>query len=225
MKRRGSIVRAAAVLCVLFPCSAWAVRGSGFLVPGSGFRGTLNVIPPPAPKQTPQPVPDPSPAAAPDREIVFGMPAAALAQRGAGGVPSLRVSGDVATVLSLTAADLQAMPRTKVEIKEQARAVTYEGVLVRDILQRAGVPTGADLRGDVLASYVVASAPDDYQVVFSIAELDPGLSAHEVIVADRVDGKPISPAQGPLRLVVPRDTRPARSVRMLDRLDVVRLKK
>ena len=36
------------------------------------------------------------------------------------------------------------------------------------MLKQAGVPLGADLRGNAVASYVVASATDGYQVVFSL---------------------------------------------------------
>jgi DMSO/TMAO reductase YedYZ molybdopterin-dependent catalytic subunit len=61
--------------------------------------------------------------------------------------------------------------------------------------------------------------------VFSIGELDPALSRSEILVADTVDGGPLTAAQGPLRLVVPKDTRGARGVRMLQRLDVVRVKR
>jgi len=61
-------------------------------------------------------------------------------------------------------------------------------------------------------------------VVFSLGELDPALTGSEIIVADRADGKPLVAPQGPLRIVVPNDTRPARSIRMLERLEVVRLR-
>jgi hypothetical protein len=46
-----------------------------------------------------------------------------------------------------------------------------------------------------------------------------------VIVADQRDGKPLSAQQGPIRLVVTSDKRPARSVRMVERLHVVELRK
>src|SRR5262245_57129572 len=139
---------------------------------------------------------------------------------------ALAVNGDVGATLSLTPSDLKSMPRTHVEVKEEdGHTSSYEGVLVGEILKRAGVPLGGQLRGDAVATYVVASATDGYQVVFSIGELDPGLTGNDIIVADTVDGKPLFEYQGPLRIVAPKDTRGARSVRMLTRLEVVRLKK
>jgi hypothetical protein len=93
------------------------------------------------------------------------------------------------------------------------------------LLKRAGAPVGGELRGNAVASYVLASASDGYQVVFSLAELDPAFTGSEVIVADTIDGKPLFAYQGAFRIVAPKDTRGARSIRMLERLQVVRLKK
>ncbi len=141
-------------------------------------------------------------------------------------VTALVVAGDVATPLDITPADLAAMPRTSVEVRqEDGQTTTYEGVLVTEILKRAGTPLGADLRGAAVASYVLATASDGYQVVFSLAELDAGFTSNDIIVADTIDGKPLFAYQGPFRIVAPKDKRGARSIRMLQRLEVVRLKK
>src|SRR5262245_6315868 len=102
--------------------------------------------------------------------------------------PTLTVAGDVRTPLSLAPGDLEAMPRTRVEVKDEGgRPVTYEGVLVGEILKRAGAALGPEMRGTSVVSYVVASAADGYQVVFSLAELDPVFTGSEIIVADTID--------------------------------------
>ena len=44
-------------------------------------------------------------------------------------------------------------------------------------------------------------------------------------VADTIDGKPLFEYQGPFRIVAPHDNRGARSIRMLQRLELVRLVK
>lgn len=157
--------------------------------------------------------------------LAAGLPSLHAQQAAPAAATTLQVGGDVTTPLSLTPDALAAMPRTRVEITEDGRTIVYEGVLVGEILKRAGVPLGGELRGDALATYVRASASDGYHVVFSLAELDPAFTGSEIIVADRVDGKPLFAYQGPLRIVAPRDRRAARSVRMLERLDVVRLRK
>lgn len=138
---------------------------------------------------------------------------------------TLVVAGDVGASLTLSPADLKALPRKTVKREEDGRAVSYEGVLVSDLLKKAGAPAGADLRGNAVASYVIASANDGYQVVFSVAELDPVFTGSEIIVADTADGKPLFDYQGPFCIIAPRDTRAARSVRMLERLELVRLRK
>jgi DMSO/TMAO reductase YedYZ molybdopterin-dependent catalytic subunit len=139
---------------------------------------------------------------------------------------TLSVAGDVRTPLSITPTELKAMPRTSVEVKdENGRTVKYEGVLVGELLKRAGATLGSDLRGNAMSTYVLASASDGYQVLFSLAELDSAFTSSEIIVADTVDGKPLLANQGPFRIVSPKDAHPARAIRMLQRLDVVRLKK
>ncbi len=72
---------------------------------------------------------------------------------------------------------------------------------------------------------MLAGAKDGYQVLFSLAELDPGFTSNEIIIADTIDGKPLFDYQGPLRIVAPHDKRGARSIRMLQTLSVVRLRK
>jgi DMSO/TMAO reductase YedYZ molybdopterin-dependent catalytic subunit len=139
--------------------------------------------------------------------------------------PPLVIAGDVTQPLTLRPAELKTMPRTTVTVTEEGREIKYEGVLVGELLKRAGAPVGRDLSGKAVASYVRASAKDGYQVVFSLAELDPGFTSNDIIVADTIDGKPLFDYQGPLRIVAPHDKRGARSIRMLQRIEVVRLVK
>jgi hypothetical protein len=96
----------------------------------------------------------------------------------------------------------------------------YEGVAIELLLRRAGVPDGENMRGAALGNYVVAEASDGYRVVFSLAELDPGILDSQVIVADTLDGAPLDEKHGPFQLVVPHDKRAARWVRMLKSLTV-----
>jgi DMSO/TMAO reductase YedYZ molybdopterin-dependent catalytic subunit len=138
---------------------------------------------------------------------------------------TLVVGGDVTQPLTLKPSDLKSMPRTKVTVSEQGKEIGYEGVLVGELLKRAGAPVGRDLSGKAVATYVQASAKDGYVVVFSLAELDPGFTSNDIIVADTIDGKPLFDYQGPLRIVAPHDKRGARSIRMLQKIEVVRLAK
>jgi DMSO/TMAO reductase YedYZ molybdopterin-dependent catalytic subunit len=138
---------------------------------------------------------------------------------------TLAISGSVTKPLVLTPQDIKSLPRTTVSFTEEGREVKYEGVLVGEILARAGAPLGRDLTGAAVATYVVATAKDGYRAVFSLAELDPAFTGSDIIVADTIDGKALFEYQGPLRIVAPHDKRGARSVRMLQTLEVVRLPK
>ncbi len=137
----------------------------------------------------------------------------------------LHVSGAVSQPLALSLQDLAAMPRTRLTAKEHDRSVTYEGVALAEILQRAGAPMGKQLRGKAMASYVLVTAHDGYRVVFTLPELDPDFtdSAKQIILADTADGKPLPENQGPVRIVVPQDKKGARWVRMVETIEVVKL--
>lgn len=136
----------------------------------------------------------------------------------------LRISGAVSTPLVLTAVDLKKMPRKTLSVvnPHDKKKETYEGVLLEELLRRAGLPQGEQLRGPSMATYIIAEAEDGYRVVFSLAELDSGILESEVIVADTMDGAPLAAQQGPFRLVAPHEKRPARWVRMLKSITVIR---
>ena len=148
---------------------------------------------------------------------------AALAQAPAA---TLAVTGDVPMPLTLTLANLAAMPRQTVRIPNpDGSMAVYEGVALIDVLKKAGVPFGGELRGKALASYVLAKASDGYQVVFTPGEIDPSFGSQTMLIADHRDGAPLSGNLGSLRLVVANDKEGARSVRMLEALEFVRLRK
>ncbi len=140
--------------------------------------------------------------------------------------PTVTVTGDIPSRLVLKAEDLARMPRQTVSIpQEDGTKIEYEGVALREIMKRAGAPMDKELRGKALASYILAKAHDDYQVVFTLAEVAPEFANESIIVADKRDGKPLFGYQGPFRLVCPNDKAGARSVRMLETLVFVRLLK
>jgi DMSO/TMAO reductase YedYZ molybdopterin-dependent catalytic subunit len=136
----------------------------------------------------------------------------------------LKINGGVSTPLVLTVADLKNMPRKKLTVvnPHDKKTEMYEGVLLEELLRKAGAPQGENLRGAAMASYILAEAADGYRVVFSLAELDSGILESEIIVADTMDGAPLGAKQGPFRLVAPREKRPARWVRMLKSITVAR---
>lgn len=151
----------------------------------------------------------------------FGIPQHAFAQDPGTSV-ILKIGGNVATPLELSAKDLKNMPRQTLKVvnPHSKKAEVYQGVPLEELFRRAGVPQGSRLRGPAMATSVMAEAADGYRVVFSLAELDSDFLDSDVIVADTLDGAPLGTNEGPLKLVVPHDKRPARWVRMLKSLTV-----
>jgi DMSO/TMAO reductase YedYZ molybdopterin-dependent catalytic subunit len=141
------------------------------------------------------------------------------------GPSEFKVGGAVTTPLTVTVEDLKKMPRKtlRVENAHAKRTEVYEGVPLEALLQKAGVPQGEQLRGPAMTTYVLAEAADNYRVVFSLAELDSGFLDSEVLLADTMDGAPLAPDQGPFKLVAPHEKRPARWVKMIKSITVVRV--
>ena len=138
----------------------------------------------------------------------------------------LSVSGDVPSAVTLSADDLAQLPHDAISIDEEDGTKTaYQGVPLQAILAKAGIPIGHGLRGKGLAAYVLATAKDGYQMIFSMGELDPDFGNAHIIVADKRNGAALFGYQGPLRLVVAGDKHGARGVRMLEKLQVVQVRK
>jgi hypothetical protein len=139
----------------------------------------------------------------------------------AGAQHSIEVIGLDGRKATIALADL---PRKAVDTADAAGIRTrHEGVLMRDVLVKAGVPMGEALRGKALARVVIATARDGYQVAYAIAEIDAAFNDHVMLIADSRDGKPLLADTGPLQVVVPQDKRAARWIRQLVTLEVRQL--
>jgi hypothetical protein len=102
------------------------------------------------------------------------------------------------------------------------RESVFKGVALVELLQRASLPLGNDLRGDRMVTYVVVGAADGYPVVFALSEIDPAFSDRLILLADRPDQQPLSPGEGPLRLMLPGEKRQARWVRQVPSVTIHR---
>jgi hypothetical protein len=79
----------------------------------------------------------------------------------------------------------------------------------------AGVPLGKDLRGERMLTYLVVEAADGYRVVFALPEIAPAFTDRTILLVDRRDEQPLSPREGPLRVIVPGEKRQARWIRQV----------
>ena len=126
--------------------------------------------------------------------------------------------------LTLSPEELAALPHKSVSVfNAHSKAnETYSGVPLADLLGKVGVPLGESVRGKLFLTGVVASGMDGYGVLYSLAEVDPSIHTGDVIVADTLDGKKLD-KDGAFKMVSSEERRPARWVRNLTSISVVKV--
>ncbi len=113
----------------------------------------------------------------------------------------------------LTAADVAKLPHEQVSVDHDGKTTVFSGPAVADMLHDIGAPMGVRLHGQGVNDVVFVTGKDRYRAVFSLAEVDPSFhKGARLILADQADGKPLDARDGPFRLVVDGDLKPARSV-------------
>ncbi len=148
----------------------------------------------------------------------------------AGQAPALRLEGAGVRAGSFRVADLEAMKPVEVSWTGAKGARPVLGVPLDKLLERQGLVAGkmgddGSEHGRGWRRVVIASAPDGFQAVFTVAELTAHMGNTRALVAWKIDGKPLPSDRGPLRLVVLTDKIASRSVHSLSRLEVVELGK
>ncbi len=121
----------------------------------------------------------------------------------------------------LSRADIEALPRTKVTTHSAEASSTFEGVTLKDLLEKAGVEFGQSLKGKRMASCLLVEAADGYRVVIALPEMDPAFTDKQIVLAFLRDGKPLDAREGPYRVVIPDEKRMARWVRQVTTLKIV----
>jgi Oxidoreductase molybdopterin binding domain len=156
-------------------------------------------------------------------------PPAVVAQQmehSASSIPSTRLTIKTydGKTLTLTREELAALPHKSVSVFNAHNKTneTYSGVLLADVLSKAGVPLGETVRGKLFMIGVVAEGTDHYGVLYSLAEVDPTIHTGDVIVADMLDGKKLD-KDGAFKMVSTEEGRPARWVRNLTTISVVKV--
>ena len=122
---------------------------------------------------------------------------------------------------TLQRADIEALPRVKVQVTGHDAPMNFEGVLLRSVLEKAGTSFSEPMKGKSLASCLLVGAADDYHVVIALPELDPGFTDKQILLAFLKDGKPLDFKEGPYRIVFPDEKRMARWVRQVTTLKIV----
>jgi len=136
---------------------------------------------------------------------------------------SIALSGLAGEKAQLSAADIAALPHQAVTLQLEGKSEACEGVPLSLILAKVGAPQGKALRGPELADVALVGAADGYHVALALAETDPLMRGDKVFLADRCGGGPMPAPEGPFRLVVLGDGRPARSARQVTSITLLRL--
>jgi DMSO/TMAO reductase YedYZ molybdopterin-dependent catalytic subunit len=135
----------------------------------------------------------------------------------------LRLAGEVRRPMSLTQSEFASYPRTSlVTTDHRGKETQYEGVTLYYLLDRAGAPLGDSLHGRNMLLYLQAEGLDGYKAVYALAEMDTLFSNRLILVADKKNGAALDEKEGPLHIVVPGEKEPARWVRQLKSLTVLR---
>ncbi len=111
---------------------------------------------------------------------------------------------------------LDGLPSVEATLIAHGKAQHCTGPTLSAVLAKIGFPAGEKLGGPALSRGVVVRARDGYAVLFSLGELDQTLGNKPAIIATQCDGSPIGMKDGPYRLIVPGEARPARSVRQVE---------
>jgi DMSO/TMAO reductase YedYZ molybdopterin-dependent catalytic subunit len=134
----------------------------------------------------------------------------------------ITIEGEVVRSLKLSIKDIEKFPPVAVKVKDRdGKEHTYDGTALSIVLDSAGVTLGKNLRGENLVKYVVVTAADNYQVIYSLPEIDPEFTSNVVLLATHVDGKLLPKGDGPFRLVNPADKRPARWIREIRSIEIL----
>lgn len=149
--------------------------------------------------------------------LALAAPSRASSQSATESVTVVRVDG---TEVHVSAATLESLPRVKASVSAHGQSRSYEGVDLREVLTAAGAGPIDSLRGPTLRRVISIIASDGYRVVIALSELDATLGAKTVLLANRANGERLAASDGPWRLVVVGDARPARSIRMVTRIEI-----
>lgn len=153
---------------------------------------------------------------------ILGLLFAALTAAVCAAQPAVAVHGLNATTVKLTAADLAMLPQQTVQFTDQDKPVTYEGVLLSDVLAKVDLPLGEAFHKTSASYYLQVDAADGYKAIFAWAELDPGFMDKKIYLVTKREGQPLADTEGPFRLIVPGEKRGGRAVHRVTALTVKR---
>ncbi len=132
----------------------------------------------------------------------------------------LTVQGPDGALHTLSAAQLQQLPRVAGTASAHGSRFAFEGYDLREVLRLANVTPVDSLRRDQLRRMVVFVGSDGYSAIIALSDLDASIGARRAVLVDREDGAPLPTDRGPRRIIIEGDHRPSRWVRQVVRIEV-----
>jgi len=119
-----------------------------------------------------------------------------------------------------TTPKLASLPHEKLQFTDESKQATqtYSGVPLMALLAEVGVPQKP--RGNDFRLYVIAEGRDGSKIVYSLGEVSPDVHDGSVLLADSLDGKPLT-EDGPIELICSGDHSPARWIRGVASIRVI----
>jgi hypothetical protein len=150
--------------------------------------------------------------------FLSGMASAAKAQ-------NITISGDSLETQTISMGTFQDMHQSVVMAKAHDEKVhRYTGVSLADLLKKTGVLLGDSAKRNTVKSYIVVTAADNYRAIYSLAEIDPLFANRLIILANKMDKRPLPATEGPLQIIVPGEKKHARWVRQVNSIQLVVVK-
>lgn len=132
------------------------------------------------------------------------------------------VTLDVGDLKKLAQQSIGDTPLTCQSGADMGKTGKLQGVLLRDVLERADVISKA--HNDVKKIIVVATATDGYKVVFSWSELFNSPVGQGVVIFFQRDGKALDDDEGRIALISTQDIRTGpRHVKWLNKIEVIKV--
>jgi hypothetical protein len=124
----------------------------------------------------------------------------------------LALDGEIASPVFWSPAEFAALPRITVKVTNASgREDVYEGVDLAVVLTAGGVPLKDALKGQDVAKYLHAEGEDGFAAVFALPEFD----QVTFLIADRLNGAVLIPADGPLQIISSQEKRHSRWIKHL----------
>ncbi len=132
------------------------------------------------------------------------------------------VIGGQGVQTELTAEEIMHLPAARLIVSAPpstgGQPVVFEGPLLWTLLDQAKT-LNPGKPGQLLRQTITVTGHDGFTAVLAAAEIAPEFEGKQVVLADLMDGKALSP--GHFHLIVPGDQRKGRSVRDVARITVI----